>query len=116
MLKNVLQNIFSFCVKIRFFQTHLTGGYTAPVDHLVHRVHQVPARHLFLTHDGVAAMDTAPQAHGGMSHYSDIMAAARLSDGGFIAIMCAAPSDRYAVYYCDAGGIFFKVQENQNKF
>ena len=91
-------------------------GYTAPVDHLVHRVHQVPALHLFLTYNGVAVMDTAPQAHSGMSHYSDIMAARRLSDGGFFACIRAAPSDRYAVYYCDAKGIFYKVQENQNRF
>lgn len=65
-------------------------GYTAPVDDLVHRVHQDPALHHLITHSGVAVSYTAPLSSGGMSHYSDFLAAVRLSNRGFVAMNSAA--------------------------
>ena len=115
LFNNTKKYFFNLC-EDQIFSVPSDMGYTAPVDNLVHRVHQVPALHLFITRDGVAVSYTAPLSSCGMSHYSEVMAASRLSDEGFFACIRAAPSDRYAVYYCDAKGIFYKVQENQNRF
>ena len=87
--RNIKKYFFNLC-EDQIFSDPSDRGYTAPVDNLVHRVHQVPALHLFITRDGVAVIHTAPLSSCGMSHYSEVMAASRLSDGGFVVTLNAA--------------------------
>ena len=88
-IENSKKYFFNLC-EDQIFSVPSDMGYTAPVDNLVHRVHQVPALHLFITRDGVTVSHTAPLSSCGMSHYSEVMAAIRLSDGGFVVAMNAA--------------------------
>ena len=88
-IENSKKYFFNLC-EDQIFSVPSDMGYTAPVDNLVHRVHQVPALHLFITRDGVTVIHTAPLSSCGMSHYSEVMAAIRLSDGGFVVAMNAA--------------------------
>ena len=95
-IENSKKYFFNLC-EDQIFSVPSDMGYTAPVDNLVHRVHQVPALHLFITRDGVTVSHTAPLSSCGMSHYSEVMAACRLSGGGFVAKDSAA---RRIVVHC----------------
>jgi len=44
-----IQKIFFHLCDDQIISVPSDMGYTAPVDNLVHRVHQVPALHLFIT-------------------------------------------------------------------
>lgn len=89
LFRNTKKYFFNLCEN-QIFSAPSDIGYTAPDDNLVHRVHQVSALHLFITRDGVAVIHTAPLSSCGMSHYSEVMAASRLSGGGFIVALNAA--------------------------